>query len=217
MGPRRILGCVALGEHTSPWRRHRGDATRWFDNRVFLHDVPWEEYEAILARRGDDPGLRLTYLLGELELMSPSVDHETVKTTLGRLVEAFADELGLDLNGAGSWTIKRREDGRGAEPDECYVLGPTRGRDRPDLAIEVVWTSGGIDKLEVYRGLRVPEVWRWDDGNIQVFLLRSEHYELVARSALLPGLDLVLVARLATSESQSAAVRELRDAVRAAK
>jgi hypothetical protein len=28
----------------------------------------------------------------------------------------------------------------------------------PDIAIEVVWTSGGIDKLEVYRGLDVPEV-----------------------------------------------------------
>jgi Uma2 family endonuclease len=146
--------------------------------------------------------------------MSPSIDHETIKTTIGRLVEAYSEELGLDLNGIGSWTIKKREAGSAAEADECYVIGPAKGRDKPDLAIEVVWTSGGIDKLEVYRGLGVREVWIWEEGRIGVFLLVEGRYEARAKSELLPGLDLPLVARLATSESQSAAVRELRGAVR---
>ncbi|MEG4506483.1 Uma2 family endonuclease [Microcoleus sp. F6_B4] len=34
----------------------------------------------------------------------------------------------------------------------------------PDLAIEVVFTSGGIDKLQLYKRLGIPEVWFWEDG-----------------------------------------------------
>lgn len=30
----------------------------------------------------------------------------------------------------------------GLEPDECYVIGAEK--EYPDLAIEVVWTSGGM-------------------------------------------------------------------------
>src|ERR1017187_6384814 len=190
---------------------------RGMDNRVRFHDVSWERLEHILDARGDQSGVRIAYLRGELELMAPSIDHEQIKTTLARLVEAFAEDLGVDLNGVGSWTIKRRETERAAEPDECYVVGSVKGRDRPDLAIEVVWTSGGIDKLAVYAGLGVREVWIWQDASIRVFLLTGDRYEPAGKSELLPGLDLDLVARLATSESQGAAVRELRRAVGEAK
>ena len=31
----------------------------------------------------------------------------------------------------------------------------------PDIAIEVVVTSGLVDKMAVYAGLGVPEVWLW--------------------------------------------------------
>jgi hypothetical protein len=44
---------------------------------------------------------------------------------------------------------------RGVEPDECYVLGDVAEPARPDLAIEVVWSSGGINELEIYRKLGV--------------------------------------------------------------
>ena len=40
------------------------------------------------------------------------------------------------------------------EADECYVVGVLEAEpERPDLAVEVVWTGGGLSKLEVYRGL----------------------------------------------------------------
>jgi hypothetical protein len=43
-------------------------------------------------------------------------------------------------------------------PDECYVLGrELLDDDFPDIALEVVISSGGINKLEVYRGLGVRE------------------------------------------------------------
>ena len=90
-------------------------------------------------------------------------------------MEAYADELGLDLEGIGSWTLKRKELERGAEPDECYSLGPVR--EVPDLVIEVIWTSGGLDTLEIYRQLGVREIWIWRKGEIEVHVLHGDRCE----------------------------------------
>jgi Uma2 family endonuclease len=84
----------------------------------------------------------------------------------------------------------------------------------PDLAIEVVWTSGGLDKLEIYRLLGVREVWRWDDGVITIFALRGDRYEPIDRSELLPQVDIDLVHSLLELPTQTAAIRELRARLR---
>ena len=66
------------------------------------------------------------------------------------------------------------------------------------MAIEVVWTSGGIDKLEVYRQLGVREVWFYERGSLRFFALRRrkgrERYAENPLSELLPRLprDLLL-------------------------
>jgi Uma2 family endonuclease len=183
-----------------------------FDRRVILHGVTWDQYEAVLAIRGEGAGVRMAYLEGELELMSPSRDRESIKTCLGRLVEAYAEERGLRLDGFGSMTIRSRPKERGVEPDECYeVDGP---KEFPDLAIEVVWTSGGLDKLEIYRAFGVREVWIWRDERIEVHALRGESYERVARSEVFPELDLSTMATLATRKDQTGAVREFRQSLR---
>jgi Uma2 family endonuclease len=102
--------------------------------------------------------------------MTPSIDHESLKKRLARLLEIYAE-----LEGYGSWTLKEQAKRLGVEADECYVLGPSdQPRRIPDIAIEVVWTSGGLDKLEAYRRLGVPEVWFWQDGALRVFLLQAE-------------------------------------------
>lgn len=89
----------------------------------------------------------------------------------------------------GSWTLKGKKKDRAAEADECYIFG-TEPRDRPQLAIEVEWTRGGIDRLEIYRKLGVEEVWYWRKGAIQVYVLAGEQFERSPRSRILPGLDL---------------------------
>jgi Uma2 family endonuclease len=184
-------------------RRQAADA----DQRVILHDVSWKEFELLLAIRGDKAGVRMTYLNGELELMTPSRSHEGIKTTIGRILEAYALRRDLLLEGFGSWTLKDPPLGRALEPDECYILGDA-AKDRPDLAIEVVWTSGGIDKLEIYRGLRVQEVWLWRKGEIEVHLLGGDSYTRSDRSRLLPEFDLPLVARcILEARSQTEAVK----------
>lgn len=185
------------------------------DQRVTLRGMTWKDFEILLAVRGDRAGVRMAYLNGAIELMSPSVNHEGIKKTIARLVEAYADERRLDLNGYGSWTLKSALVERGAEPDECYSLGETH-TEVPELAIEVVWTSGGLNKLEIYRSLGVGEVWIWErDSGITVHLLREGHYEEAARSALLPELDLKLLESFAMAPNQSQAVRAFRAALSA--
>jgi Uma2 family endonuclease len=185
------------------------------DQRVCLHDISWEGYESFLALRGEQGGARVTYLDGELELMSPSINHELLKKTLARLLETYAEECGIELNGYGSWTVKSAGTKRGVEADECYVVGLRDAPPEiPDIAIELVWTSGGIDKLEVYRGLGIPEVWFWRNGRLQFYLLQDQAYLSSARSRLLPDLDPALIARCMGESSQTQAVRALRAALR---
>jgi Uma2 family endonuclease len=183
------------------------------DQRITLSNVGWGQYEAMLAIRGDRPGPRMTYLNGQLELMSPSRSHEALKKLIARLLETYADVVGLELEGYGSMTMRSAPRARGLEPDECYAVGGAK--DHPDLAIEVVWTSGGLDKLEVYQGLKVSEVWVWDDQVLSIHLLRGEAYVVAERSLVLPDLDLQLLTSFLGAPTQTQAVREYRAALRA--
>jgi Uma2 family endonuclease len=181
------------------------------DHWVLFHGVPWAEYERLLAVRGDCAVPRLTYLDGELELMSPSIHHEVWKKSLARLVEDYARLRDIELEGYGSWTLKNRRRKRGAEADECYALGPlTTTPKRPDFAIEVVWTGGGIDKLEVWHGIGVPEVWIFRAGRLAFFERQNQGYREVPRSRYLPDLDPRLVEECMAAPSQNAALRLLR-------
>ncbi len=186
------------------------------DQRVFLHGVSWEDYQRLLAVVGDAPGIRLTFLEGDLEIMTPSAPHERLMKRWSRLLETWSDEMGIELEGIGHWTIRNELTKRGLEPDECYFVGGYDPKAQmPDLALEVVWTSGGISKLAVYAGLGVREVWFWKAGRISFHALRGDRYEPIARSELLPQLDPGLLADLVNADStQTEAVRALRAALR---
>jgi Uma2 family endonuclease len=186
------------------------------DQRVVLHGASWTDYERLLELRGEIAVPRLTYLNGELELMTPSVEHEGDKKRLARLIEAWAEEADVQLEGFGSWTLKSGARKRGAEADECYVVGPLDDEPKlPHFVIEVVRSSGGVDKLEVYRGLEVPEVWFWEQGRLSFFSLERDGYRRVERSRFVPGLDLALIQACMNAPTQTQAVRMLREAVRA--
>jgi len=184
------------------------------EQRVILYGVPWERYVAIRELLEENRGVRVTYLKGAMEIMSPSPAHEVAKTMVARLIEMWAVERGVDLRGFGSTTFRKQAKERGLEPDECYVLGDRALEDRPDIAIEVVITSGGLDKLAVYSGLRVPEVWFWQDGRFTLHRLVGESYERIDTSTLVPTLDLTLLASYVHREDQTRAVAEYRDALR---
>ncbi len=181
---------------------------------VVLHDVSWPEYEGLLKSLGNKhPSLRLTYLEGSLEIMTTSPEHERIKTLLARLVEIWAMERDVQLEGYGSATFRRKAAKRGLEPDECYVLG---GKlvDVPDIAIEVVHRHGGIDKLAVYQGLGVPEVWFWENETVVPYVLGKKGYRKLRASRLLPDLDLAQLGDFVRgAKDQTSAVKAFRAAL----
>jgi Uma2 family endonuclease len=192
---------------------HTGAPRRDEDVRLIIHGVSWGRYVAIRELLEDHPGLRMYYLEGTLEIMSPSETHELSKTTIARLIELYALEKGIHLNGYGSMTFRKEAKERGAEPDECYVLGG-RLQERPDIVLEVVVTSGGIDKLAIYRGLGVPEVWFFESGRFQLHRLGPEGYSPVGTSAFLPELDIAEIARYVGYADQTEALLAFRATLR---
>lgn len=183
------------------------------DQRIVLHGIPWAEFEAFLHMKGSAPVPRIAYISGALELVSPSKDHERIKSWIGCLAEAFSDDVEIDLSPYGSWTLKDAPQEAGAEPDECYIAGARQDKDVPDLVIEVVWTSGGLDKLEICRRLGVGEFWQWRNGRIQIHLLRKGRYVLSRSSNVLPGLDMDLLVSCLDQPTRQRAVRAFREAI----
>jgi Uma2 family endonuclease len=190
---------------TSALREH--DDTTTADSIVVLHNVSWDDYERVLEIRGDHSAPRISYLEGELEIMSPSYDHEIIKSYIGRLLEAWCMDRGIEFTAAGGWTLKEKKESRGAEADECYVFGRER-RDRPQLAIEVEWTHGGLDKLAIYERLGVEEVWFWRKGAIEVHVFANGSFTRARGSRLLPELDLERLASMLDRPTLSQALRD---------
>ncbi|MBS3030106.1 MAG: Uma2 family endonuclease [Dolichospermum sp. DET50] len=182
------------------------------EQRIIINNVTWQQYETLRATLDNIPGLRMTYLEGTLELMNPSKKHELDKKTIARLVEIYVLEMDIDLTGYGSTTFRKQIKARGLEPDECYCFGQIK--EVPDIAIEVVLSSGGIDKLSVYQGLAIPEVWFWQNNQFAVYHLRQEGYELINRSEFLPELDLTILAQYVQLPHQTQAVKAYRDSLR---
>jgi Uma2 family endonuclease len=186
-----------------------------FEHRFLMQNVPWHVYVSLhdsLEAAGSR--VRMTYHSGELELMSPSETHEDYKTIIARLLEAYAEELDVDLNGRGSTTFREELKERGLEPDECYSVGEFRGR--PDLAIEVAVGNPLVDKLSVYHGLGVREVWVWHRDHLVIYVLGVSDYEVHSKSAVLPALDTTLFASfIGIGDSQTRRVKAYRAALRA--
>lgn len=181
------------------------------EQRMLLHGVSWKDY-VVLREVLDTPGLRMTYCRGVLELMSPSRLHELNKKTIARLVELYAFLRDLPLVGYGSTTFRNEAKERGLEPDECYRVGSLmKDGELPDIALEVIHKSPLLDKLYVYQGLGIPEVWLFQDGAFSVYRLGDSGYVPIERSAFLPDLDFALIAELVAEEDQHAALRTLRD------
>ena len=185
------------------------------DARVVLGGVSFEEYQRLAAARGESASPRMVYLEGRLELMVVGKPHEGDKKKLARLIEAYADHLGLPLEGFGSWTIQRAEAARGAEADECYVVGREVADDGcPDFAVEVVYTSGGLSKLDVWGGLGVTEVWLWSGRRLVIYQQHELGWAVAARSRFAPDIDPALVEACMAEPTQTAAAGALRAALR---
>ncbi|WP_434686854.1 Uma2 family endonuclease [Pseudanabaena minima] len=168
----------------------------------------WQEFE-VLENLLATGGFRITYLDGWIELMTVGEPHELIKKSLAILLEAYFIIQGIEFIPVGSATRRGEEKGTSFEPDESYYLGEKKAN--PDLAIEVILTSGSLEKLEKYRRFEIPEVWLWENNQLQVYAFISSEYHLVPRSQLLPDLDIDLLVSCVQMPSRLEAMRAFRN------
>lgn len=166
---------------------------------IHLSGISWQTYEALLTELGDRR-LRLTYNRGNLEIMTPSPEHELGKEVLGRFVETLAEELEVQIYPLGSTTFKRPELS-GAEPDKCFYIRnirAVRGKKRldlstdpsPDLIIEIDVTSSSAQRLQVYANLGVSEVWIYDGDSLVLKQLQGVTYVTSLESQFFPNVPI---------------------------
>jgi Uma2 family endonuclease len=165
--------------------------------RVQLQAVDWQEFEAILDELGDKRASRIAYSDGVLEIRMPLPKHEKAKVLIGDMVKILLEELDIDNECFGSSTFKRQDMAKGIEPDDCFYIENAAqmiGKDRldltidppPDLAIEVDVTSK--TGLEAYQALGVPELWRFEEGQLRISQLQAGQYQDVNFSPHFPNL-----------------------------
>jgi Uma2 family endonuclease len=181
------------------------------ESRILLRRVAWSTY-VMLRDEPADMHLRMTYLQGALEIMSPGRRHEVSSKLIARLLELFCLERNIPLYGYRSETYRKKRKKRGLEPDECYA----RDHDKvtPDVAIEVIVTSPLLDKLEVYRGLGILEVWVFQAGAFTIHRLRGDRHVTIAASEVFPEVDLARLAHYAAQPDQHAALVAFRAELR---
>ena len=177
------------------------------DGCMTFHDVSWEQFEAIEAAFAGIGGVKFFYLDRILQIMTVSPEHELIKKTLCMLLEAYMRANKIRFYAKGGPTLGNRELGGRKEPDDSYDIGTQKTV--PDIAIEVVITSGGINTLELYKRVGVREVWFWQNSQLAIYYLIDENYEQIARSRFLPDLNLELLVRCANMPDQYDAVTEL--------
>ncbi|NJM20140.1 MAG: Uma2 family endonuclease [Richelia sp. RM2_1_2] len=170
--------------------------------RVLLTDVTWEEFEAILDELGEHRAARIAYDTGVLEIMAPLPEHEDDKEIIGDLVKALLEELEIEFRSLGSTTFKNQIMLQGIEPDQCFYIEneiKIRGKKRldltqdppPDLALEIDVTSR--THPSIYADLKVPELWRFEKGKLQINLLQNGSYVVSEQSKNFPDLPLAEV------------------------
>ncbi|HEV8487557.1 MAG TPA: Uma2 family endonuclease [Blastocatellia bacterium] len=195
---------------------------------LILNDVSWEEYEQLLDDLGDSSGNRVTYYEGRLEIVSPSSNHEMYEELILLIGHVIGDEMGCDVESRGSTTFKQKSLAKGAEPDTCfYVQNASRiiGKLKidlsadppPDIAVEIDVSHRSKTKLAIYERFGVPEVWRYDQRRMRIYLLTPQGYVEAAASLTFPYLTCdVLTDLLERSKTmgQSAVLRSFREWLR---
>lgn len=196
------------------------------EEKFISSGVSWESYELLLAKLENNSHYRVNYLDEILEIVSPSIRHERIKTNLGMLLERFFYSKRIRFVPMGSSTFKNKAKKAGAEPDECYCIGEEKKV--PDLAIEIVLTSGSVSKLEIYRRLGVTEVWFWERNQFKLYHLRDNEekeqatvypdsygYEALSQSEILPELDISLLEQCLTISDSILAIDEFEQGLKA--
>ena len=183
------------------------------EQRVILQNVSWQCFEYLLHELGENRAARLAYDRGELEIMSPFMPHEHVKRVIEKFIDALAEDLDLPIRSAGSLTCKRKDLGRGIEPDFGFYIQTEplirhlehidMMRDPPpNLMLEVDFSSSSLNKEPIYQALGVPEFWRYAKGELTIKQLRQGQYVQLDHSPTFANLPLTEIPRFLSQSTQ---------------
>ena len=150
------------------------------DQRVVIGGN-WDQFKLIQKASEDSPGVKLSFFAGAIEILMPGFQHENFSEIIGYLVTTFLLTQGIRFYPSGSMTQEKTGE-VSTQADKSFCLETAKSI--PDLAIEIVYTSGGLNKMSKYRALGVPEVWFWEDGTLRLYHLRENGYEEVFQSEL---------------------------------
>ncbi len=191
--------------------------------RVLLRNVSWDEFETILEELGEKRAARVAYNRGMLEIMTPLPEHERSKVFITNFVEILLEEFDIEFLPLGSTTFKNKLMSQGVEPDNCFYIqneALIRGKNRidlnieppPDLALEIDVTSR--TNIDIYQALGVPELWRFENGKLQINVLQDGIYIETEFSPYFPNIPLIQVIpeylKKLKTESRNKTMREFR-------
>lgn len=171
----------------------------------YLKQVSWDFYEATIEEFADR-NLKITYLDGEMEIMSPLPEHEAYKRAMADLIIIATLRLRIPRKSFGSATFRSRPKKAGVEPDECFYFGEiasVAGMKRfdpklhraPDLVIEAEVFNSAVPRQPVYARLGVPEIWRYNGNALRILQLQSpQQYVERTSSRVLPMLPIAELA-----------------------
>lgn len=195
--------------------------------RIILTDINWSKFEEILQELGEKRAKRVAYYQNTLEIIMPLPEHEFDKEILGDMVKILLEELEVERECYGSTTFKREDMAAGIEPDNCFYIQNYHlmiGKRRldltvdppPDLAIEVDVTSK--TQLSAYQVLGVPELWRFSQGSLKIYVLQADGYVESSLSPTFPNLPIIQgveqFVKMSLIQGSSAALRAFRNWLR---
>ena len=175
------------------------------DQRLVHSGMTWQQFKLLQESFADSPGIRLAYYKGEIEILTVSPEHESISRMIAFLLCQYFLAKNIEFNPLGSFTQEKEEE-VSAQADESFAIGSATAT-KPDLVVEVIFTSGSDRKLTRYKVLGIPEVWFWEDGLLKLYRLQESGYEQIERSQVLPDLNIDLLARCVMMASKLEALK----------
>ncbi len=168
--------------------------------QTLFKDISWQQLENILEEMGEKRAARISYSHGWLEIMVPLPEHEKDKEIFGEFVRILLDKLQIDFEALGSTTFKNERMRQAVEADASFYIqnqAAVIGKNRldlnidppPDLAIEIDITSR--TRFENYEILGVPELWRYTQQGLEIYLLQQGKYIKSQSSPNFPDIPII--------------------------
>jgi Uma2 family endonuclease len=156
------------------------------EKRMAFRALDWSAFKQIQQLLTERTRARFTYDDGVLEITMPLEGHERIARLVELFIRILVVEMGLKVKTMGSTTLDREDLLKSAEPDNgYYIQNYARVADHevdlnvdpaPDLVVEVDITHTDINKNALYASLGVPEFWRLNGKDWQIFVLENGTY-----------------------------------------